>query len=307
MSGQVAVSFHRDGIRAMLAERMPSAPPRILAAAFYPCAEGERVTQLEKLGKDMQATLRQWTTVLAANEYQLLSLDAPNVPQEELKAAIRWRLKDMLDYHVDDATIDVLDVPPDKGAPARNHAMYAVAARNRLIEQRQALFADARIPLHAIDIPEMAQRNIAALQETAGRGLAMLSIGDEGSLLTVTFGGELYLSRRMDVHAEQLASGDEERQRQCHERITLELQRSLDFVDRQYQFIAISRLVLAPLARGGEALREHLAANLYIGVDHMDLSTSLDLSALPELKSAGQQQAYFMTLGAALRFEEKAL
>src|SRR5438067_7603301 len=49
-----------------------------------------------------------------------------------------------------------------------------------------------------------AQRNISALLEPEGRGVAMLSFDADGGLLTVTFKAELYLARRIDVTLEQL-------------------------------------------------------------------------------------------------------
>lgn len=307
LAGWMAISFQKDGVCAAYIKRMPEALPKVEVAALYPSDSGSRAQLLEKLAKDMQANRYECTTVLAQNEYQFLSVDAPNVPPDELKTAIRWRLKDMLDYHVDDATIDVLDVPVEKNAPIRTHSMYAVAARNQLIEQRQGLFSDAKIPLKAIDIPEMAQRNVSSLVEVEGRGLAMLSFDDEGGLFTVTFGGELYLSRRIDVSLGQLLQTDPDQQRSSHDRITLELQRSLDHVDRQYHFITIAKLILAPLPSTASGLQDYLSANLYVPVEALNLDTVLDLSAVPALREASSQQRYFMTLGAALRHEEKAL
>ena len=54
-------------------------------------------------------------------------------------------------------------------------------------------------------------------------------------------------------------------------------------------------------------LQEYLASNLYIPVDTFKLETILDLSKAPELKATDMQQRYFLTLGAALRLEEKVL
>lgn len=262
---------------------------------------------LEKFAKELHAERYHCINLLAANEYQLLSVEAPNVPADELKTAIRWRLKDMLDFHIDDATVDVLDVPLDKNAGNRNHQMYAVAARNQLIEQRQALFSDTKISLRVIDIPEMAQRNLAALLEQPERGVALLSFNGEGGLLTMTYAGELYLSRRIDVTLEQLMQTDEEQRQACHERVTLELQRSLDYFERQYHYITLSKLMLAPLHGEAENLVSHLTENLYIPVEILNLATILDFTKTPELKSLEMQQRYFMVLGAALRQEMVAL
>ena len=183
--------------------------------------------------------------------------------------------------------------------------MYAAAARNSLIEQRQASFGQAKIPLSVIDIPEMAQRNISALLEPAGRGLALLSFDSEGGLFTVTFSGELYLSRRIDVTLPQLMEADADQKNAYFDRITLELQRSLDHFDRQYHFVALSKLMLAPMKDIG--LQEYLAANLYLPVEVFNLESVLDISKTPELQQLEHQQRYFLTLGAALRHEEKTL
>ncbi len=244
--------------------------------------------------------------MLSSGEYQILSVDAPDVPPGELKAAIRWHLKDMLDFPVDDATIDVLDIPADKNAPVRNRSIYALAARNQLIEQRQALFGQAKIPLSVIDVPEMAQRNISSLLEPEGRGVALLSFAADGGLMTVTYSGELYLSRRIDVKLPQLLQSDDDQKKACYDRITLELQRSFDHFDRQYHFITISKLVLAPLGAADSGLQEYLATNLYVPTEALNLETVLDISMTPELMPLDAQQRYFLTLGAALRHEEKA-
>ncbi|MGE5623359.1 MAG: type IV pilus biogenesis protein PilM [Bacillota bacterium] len=280
--------------------------PVVDALAFYPREKSSDAELLEQLAKDLHVSRYQCSNLLCAGEYQILSVDAPNVPPDELKTAIRWRLKDMLDYHVDDATIDVLDVPVDKNASARGHSLYAIAARNQLIAQRQELFGDAKIPLTVIDIPEMAQRNIAALLEPEGRGLALLSFDADGGLLTVTYSGELYLARRIDVTLAQLAQADADQKYAIFERVTLELQRSLDHFDRQYNFITLAKLVLGPMDPG-LGLQEYLSGNLYIPVETLNLEAILDISKAQELKSLEMLQRSFLTLGAALRHEEKAL
>lgn len=284
-------------------KRSPSTKPLVEVAARFSLDGTTPSDALPRLAKELRAERYGFTNLLAANEYQLLSVEAPNVPVDELKTAIRWRLKDMLDFHIDDATIDVLDVPLDKNAGNRNHSMYAVAARNQVIEQRQTLFSEAKLALRVIDIPEMAQRNIATLLEPEGRGLALLSFDAEGGLLTVSYGGDLYLSRRIDVTLPQLLQTDEEQRKSCYERITLELQRSLDHFDRQYHYITLSKLVVAPLGATETGLLAYLTENLYIPIEALNLETILDCSNAPALRSLNVQQAYFLALGAALRPE----
>lgn len=307
ISGSLVISFQDDGIYAASIDRATDALPVVQLLVFHPAPKTNIKESLEKLAKELRADHYQCSTLLGGSEYQLLSVDAPNVPSDELKTAIRWRLKDMLDFHIDDATIDVFDVPADKNAPVRNHSMYAVVARNQLIEQRQALFTSAKIPLTVIDVPEMAQRNISALLEPEGRGIALLSFDANGGLLTVTYGQELYLSRRIDVNLQQLQQSDADQKTACYDRITLELQRSLDHFDRQYHFITLAKLVLAPLGDADADLQQYLASNLYLPIEILNLESVLGIVNTPQLKSVEVQQQFFMILGAALRHEEKVL
>ncbi len=303
----MAFSFRENAVCVVTAIRPSSGMPLIESAEMFQSPGSLDGASLEKIARDLPVVQHQCTTLLSSGDYQLLSLDAPNVPPDELKTAVRWRLKDMLDYHVDDATIDVLNVPVDKNAPIRIRLMFAVAARNQIIERRQALFGDAKIPLNVVDIPEMAQRNVSAMLEPEGRGLAMLSFTADGGLLTICYGGELYLSRRIDVDVSQLAQSDADQLTAYYDRVTLELQRSFDHFDRQYHFITIAKLMLAPVGPGAEGLQQHLASNLYMPVEVLNLESVMDLSRVPALRAPEAQQRYFLTIGAALRHEEKTL
>jgi len=300
--GWLAINFLPDGLCAAHVQRVSNAKP---AVSFCTTVEAGSHA-LDRLAKELHVSQYRCSTLLRPSDYQMLVVESPNVPPEELKIAIRWRIKDMLDYHVDDATIDVLDIPPDKNAPTKSHSLYAIAAPNQVIRQSQALFEQAKIPLSVIDIPEMAQRNISTLLESEQRGVALLSFDASGGLLTVTFSGELYLSRRIDITSRQLAEADETQKVVYFDRITLEMQRSLDHFDRQYHFITLAKLVLAPLP-GVEGLRDYLAGNLYVPVESLDLAEVFDFFAVPDLASPERQAQCFITLGAALRLEEKAL
>lgn len=322
----LAISIANDGLYAVSVRHAGAGKPSVTLAMFQAPEAGAQEAALEKFGKQLRAKKYRCTTLLAQGQYQLLSVDAPVVPPDEMKEAVRWRLKDMIDFPVVQATIDMVDVPLSKAPGVRHHVMLAVAAQNIVIEERQTLFSKAGIALDVIDISDMAQRNISARLEPEGRGLAMLSFNVDGGLLTVTYGGELYLSRRIDVSLTQLLSTqsapdvkksdargaqlmpDEmqlttsEAQLNCFDKITLELQRSLDHCDRQYHFIVVAKLVLAPLEV--PALQAHLAANMYMPVEMLDLADIVDLSDVPDLLALQQQQRFFLCLGAALRQEE---
>jgi MSHA biogenesis protein MshI len=301
--GWVAFTTGKRGVHVAQIKFMGSRP-QVTKCAFYPLAEMSS-TALEKVRKDAHLGDTRFSTLLSANEYQLMMVDAPNVPVDELKTAIRWKIKDSLNYHIDDATIDVLQIPSSKYGSDRPQSLYAVAASNETIRKRIELFEKAGIELNVIDIPETAQRNIAALFEMEGRGLAMLAFGDEGGLLTITCDGELFLARRIEVTFGQLQDADENLRQQYQDRVELEVQRSLDYFDRQFHHIPVNRILLSAPASVG--LDKLLTNSLGMSVEMLDLAQGMDIFAVPELTDSEFASYALPALGAALRQEKKAL
>ena len=216
---------------------------------------------------------------------------------------MRWRVKDALDYPIEEAAVEVLDIPAARDGPVLNHAVYAVTARTSRIETWIEPFNEAHVALTAVDIPDLAQRNIAALFEPEGRGIAMLAFGENEGILTFTSGGELFLSRRIEISCAQLSDANEATRLRHYERVALEVQRSLDHVDSQYHYVPVAKLMLMPLPPE-VGLKEFLTSNLYVPVETADLAAVVDLSEAPLLRDPALQARYFSTIGAALRTQE---
>jgi MSHA biogenesis protein MshI len=260
---------------------------------------------LERLAKELGFDKYQCSTLLAPGEYQLLLVEAPNVPPAELKTAIRWRIKDLLDYHVDDATVDVLEVPRNPAGGERGHSMYAVAARNSIIQACIGRFDSAHIPLSVIDIAETAQRNVAALFERDEQGLALLHMGEEQGLLTINYRQELVLARRIEAGIRPLLAQDGPAREEHLQRVLLELQRTFDHFDRQFAYVPVTKLMLAPTPQDS-GLLEFLAANLDMPVERVHLSGAISFGARAELEPE-EEWRLFHLIGASLRHEAKAL
>lgn len=260
---------------------------------------------LRALRGDLKAAGKALSILMKPGDYVLLQAEAPAVPRAEWRDALRWKLKDMVDFPVADALFDLVEIPVEAYAPGRPAQCLVVVAQRAQVLAAVDPLQQAKIDIAAVDIPEMAQRNVAALFAEENRGVAMLAFDDAGALLTVTFHGELYGARRIDVAPVALQHADEFRRQQLLERVALETQRTLDAFDRQYSFMTVTRLVLA--APGNiEGIHEALTANLYIPVVPMDLGSVLDLSAVPELQEHDAQVRHLHLIGAALRDEATA-
>lgn len=300
-AGLLAVAIEPDAIKFAHVQRI-GGRPHATRWGSAPC-DSDPAGTLQKATKEHGFGRSACTTLLEPADYQILLVDPPKVPADELKAAIRWRIKDLIEYHIDDATVDVFEVHAEGEAKGPAKAMYAVATPNEVVQKRIGLFEEARVPLKVIDIPEMAQRNLAALFEAEDRASAMLAFSPWGGLLTISLHGELLLTRRLEVTSVQL--GQREHGDHYRERVATEITRSLDIFERQRLSVGVGELFLAPLPQDPE-LESFLNGKLYVPVVNASLPKVMDFAEGGE-PTAEEQWEYFHLFGAALRLEEKAL
>jgi MSHA biogenesis protein MshI len=181
--------------------------------------------------------------------------------------------------------------------------MYAVSAKNDLIESKIRQCEAARIPLSVIDIPETSQRNIAALYEDGERAVALVYFAEQSGLVTVNFRQELYLARRFDVGLRQVA-GDAAVTEPALERVAVEIQRTLDHFERQFRSLPVARLLIAP-SPGESAVAQFLQTRLGVQAQDVDLREVLAFDG--DGPDRETQWRLFHHFGAALRHETKAL
>lgn len=290
--------------------------PQLTVCAFRACAAADRRKTLQELVKQHALTGANCVSVLEPGSYQLLQVEAPDVDATELKAAVRWRVKEFIDFHIDDAAIDVFEMP-SQGPRARARIMYAVAARNPLIMQRVELLQGVGLNVQTIDITELALRNIAQLLPEDEGGVALLQLSAGEGMITLTRQATLYLARNLDVGALQLGTGGgagfssdnlalapQGNRERAFETIMLEVQRSFDYYESNFGQAPIKNLIIGPLAEPQDELAEYAASHLGVKARALDLNTVLK-SRTP-LDSALQANC-ISTIGAALRLEEKTL
>ena len=302
-SGLMAVELEAGAIKFAHAQHMTDGRPMIVDRGVVACTPENRQAEFDRLARDKGMARVDCTTLLDPADYQLLQVDAPNVPRDELKAAMRWKIKDMVDYHVNDATLDVIEIPPIGTPSGKPGSMYAVAAPNEVVQKRVALFDAAGVRLQVIDIPEMAQRNIATLFEQHEGAVALLAFSQWGGLLTFSLRGDLILARRLEVTSDQLAQ--KEHEKYYRERVSTEVQRSLDHFERQFGGMTVGELLIAPFP-GGAGFDEELRNSIYVPVRAVDLQEVMEF---PPQHAPGldEQWRSLFTIGAALRVEEKTL
>lgn len=295
-----SVVFGPDRIAVAEVTRRRDARPLVRACDSF-SREGSELDALKRLKNAKRLARNRCTTLLWHGQYQLLQVDAPDnakeIPREELREALRWRVKEMVDFPIEHAGVDILDIP---ALGSRTPQLWVVVASHAVLQPRVRLFQEAKAPLAAIDVPELAQRNLAALFEEPNRGLALVAFDNRdkgGGRLTISYQGELFMTRHIDVSGPELAGVHAEA---LHERVLLDIQRTLDSFDRNFSSIPLTRLMVGPLPGGG-AFIDYLGANLSLPVASADLADVLDIEAMPRLADTAVQAESWLALGAALR------
>ena len=288
-----------DGTAIASVKRHSRAKPELQSCDFNADDNGTTaappVVSLAKLGKSP------CTTVLPVGDYQLLVVEAPDVPDDELAAAIRWRIKDMLDFPIDEAVIDIFDAPPT--GPANTKQVYVVVARADTVRQRIEMLEQAGANLEIIDIPELAMRNIAACLPEDEAGLVSLYFGEARCLITITHNAELYLTRSIDIGYRDLQEQAASPQALCN-RLALEIQRSMDYYEHNYHQAPVRAIAILPVPVTLYGLTDALQQTLGVSTRMINVDDVIEGSDRPDDAHAAD---CLLAVGSALRTESVTL
>jgi MSHA biogenesis protein MshI len=295
--GRIGVLVTSEGVAAaQVAPAKAGAKPRLKHCVYE--ARGAQ-DPFARVASRLSGRRVPTASVLDPAGYNLLLVEAPDVPADELRAAVRWRIKDLIDFHIDDAVIDVFEMPRHARG-GTNKMMYAVTAKAEFVKQQIDLVEAAGLTLDVIDIPELSLRNVATLLETEQRGAAFLYVADRRSTLLLVRQGVLYLTRHVETGVKTLAEGDGLR-RDLVAGLALEVRRSLDYFESHYEQTSIPALYTSGLEPRDQ---QQLEQDLAIAVRGVDLNSILDSD---EELSEELQWLCLPAVGAALRCDPVAL
>ena len=287
----VGVAFDKRGVAlAVLRRASRDRAPRLLAC--------ERIDGAEVRG----AALKSWlarnrargapvVALLASGEYQVMQIEAPPVPAAEMRIAAGWRVRELLDYPLDQAVIDTFALP--EPAQRGTTRINVVAARREVVADRIALLRGSGFALRAIDIPELAQGEAGNRLPADERGHALLALERDTGLITIARDGEQYLARPLDVGLGAIARGED-----GIEALVLEVQRSFDYFESAMSQAPVGVLYLHPAGEAAQTLARAIESGLgTISCKAVVVGDLVDVELEPEHAGATLLHA----IGAALR------
>jgi len=271
--------------------------PFLRHCAVHPAIEIQAEHVLAPLNHARDLARAAVSGILSSADYQLVTVEAPEVPAQELRAAVRWKLRDIVNFPVSEAVVDVFEIP-EQTRYVETRMVFAVAARAEAVNNIVELVKPRARGFDVIDIPELCLRNVSALLPQDQQGVALLALGEGFAQLVLTCQGILYLARRIELarHSEVLSlNGDQDA-----EALVVELQRSLDYYESHYDRSPITDIVIASGDERAERLIAPLTGETGRNVHLFDVQELFDVAPgiEPDTHFPG-----LVALGAALRNE----
>jgi MSHA biogenesis protein MshI len=302
-SARAGIALADGSFALVVVRRDGDAKPRIEHCETHLAPDGA-TPALKALLDKLGATRSAACAVIDGDDYQIVQVEAPEVLPSEMRAAIRWRLRDAINFSVDDAAVDIFEIP-DPVRRTQSKMLFAVAARDSAIQRISSAIKPAAKGFCAIDIPELCLRNVSSMLPQDAKGVAMLALHDNFAHLVVTRQGVMYLTRRIDTvrrfepHAQDRSGLDIDAGE-----LALELQRSLDYFESHYDQSAIGDLVIAPTNNRSSRLADALKNETSLRIAQLDVRELFNVYKSGELVT---DWPCLMALGAALRVESVEL
>ncbi|MCF6249746.1 MAG: hypothetical protein L3J75_00550 [Methylococcaceae bacterium] len=297
--GVTALSFTTDGIAIAISQYTKNQTLSLIHCEFIPTNNKQLI--LKDLTEKHRLTNYDCYLVLTSDDYRLITIEAPEVADNELAEAIRWKISDLIEFQADDALIEYYPQPLSQRV--NSDKMLEVIASPRLtIQPLVDLCTNCALQIKVIDIQETCLRNLATLLPENDRGIAVLHLQKTTGRIIIEQQGSIYISRKLSMGYDRLGITDnflsDEQIVLEQSELALEIQRSFDYVESYYGLPPISWLAVIPLMDKTSELINVLNSNHGITARIMDLSTIIDGDIMLDDKT---QALCAPVIGATLR------
>jgi len=241
---QVGVEFLATGIAVVQVQFAKKAPGKILRSDYLPAVGAQAQNDSLKSWVDsnhLQKT--QCVCLISDTDCNINQIEKPQVEESELLQALTWRIKDLVSYDVDQAVVDIYPMPVS--SKNNTQQVSVVSASEATVRSYVDRIKSSGLSLVAIDIHDLARKNLATIQQGEGKTQAILSLADNVGELSIFHDTDLYVSRgfKIGVNQLQLASSEDQ---SVYDNLLLEIQRSMDYHESYYGQGSVSSMNIFP-------------------------------------------------------------
>lgn len=220
--------------------------------------------------------------ILPPSDYQLLLVNKPNTPDEELKTSLRWVIKGFIEESVDLLIIDYFLLP--KGHDQKQK-LYVATTEIEKIKKINQLLRHAGFRLKQVSIPELSLLNLCNNLPHHTDSLAML-VND----LQKTF---IMLIEQQEIRFIRTLKSTNENE------LCEEIHRTFDYYHAQLGNTIPKKIFLDPYFATQEELIKKLSTDLALPIENIDLNKVVH--AIPPIHQE-EQARYLNIIGTANSF-----
>jgi len=204
--------------------------------------------------------------VLNEAQSQVVQVDKPTVPDSEIKSALKWQIKDLVSISPDNMVLDYYDAPVLAGGKEQ---INVVCSPLDELKKLVAATEQGKVKVTEITTQEFAFANLLAPQHDAN--LLVCQQPNEEIVLLIVKQKQIFFQRRLRGFAQIATKTVEELSFSIIDNISLEIQRSTDYFERQLKQAPIKGIkVLLPIELE-RIFIEKLAENSAVPVSLLEL------------------------------------
>jgi MSHA biogenesis protein MshI len=261
---QVGVDFMPTGVAVVDVLTVPNNRGLVRKSEFLPAvgfSEQSRVLQQWVDQKGLKNV--DCVSLIAKHDVQQFQLEKPAVGDDELLQAVGWKIKDLINFNVDEAVVDIFELPHSSKNPASY--INAVVAKESIVSSYVDSIGQSGLELQVIDVHDLVGNNFLKVIENSNQTIALLQFSENAGLLTIYNEQDLYVARDLKIGLLDMESMLQEEDDSLYENLLLELQRSMDYFESTYALGSVSKMMIFPQTPGTERMASYLQN--YVGYE----------------------------------------
>lgn len=280
---QIGLDFQSDGVAVVQVQTGKKRTGKVLRSDFLESVgQQAQVKALQKWVADNHVQKTTCVCLLADDDYDVYQIEKPEVEDSELRQALSWRVKDLINYDVASAVIDSYPMP--LSSKNKTQQISVVSAHETVVGTYVDSIKSAGLELAAIDVHDLVSKYLQCVQQGANQTLAVLSLSDTEGSLSIFHDTDLYVSRNFKIGISQLKHVNDEDQ-SVYDALLLEIQRSMDYYESYYGLGSVSSLLIHPQLQPTEKMGMYLQNFTNFDIDFISPEESDASDGDPALES----------------------
>lgn len=247
----VGLSFQPAGLWMAHAVQDRRGPQLLFCRFLEGSSLREQEARLRKMVLENELNGQSCVAILSPESYQLLQTKKPQgIPPQELNKVIRWQVRHLVRIPPQQALFETFPQPPrkDEISPEIN----VVAVSTETVRNLNEVIWQSGLKPKAIDINELALRNVMEILPEPHRIKMVLHFFEEQGVALVVGDGNIYLTIRLGIGLRHLTRSPSNPGAPMENRdidaacaaIAADLRRGMNFYAEQYQDPPIEKLIV---------------------------------------------------------------